>query len=285
MMNMFQNNNVDISQIASVSMMLQQQAQNNGQNQNNYDDSSTYYQHEACRLYIANVVLTNQVKELLQEKQKLTQNIQMLQSQMQHGNQIEEKRKRQRRSAQQIERHYKCPQEPCQKSYGSEGSLAQHIKLKHPEFYNKISNNLSSILAKTGVNGSQFELNDEESSYQGNGTSSQQVVKNQGEGQSSVDQDNNNNYQQIEKQNNKMVKTENQSQSVTGNENDQKQNSENVNEQPQQQQQKQKQQQQNDQNNQETNKNENNSDKQEKEQQEKQQMQAKQEEQEEGKTE
>jgi hypothetical protein len=25
--------------------------------------------------------------------------------------------------------------EPCQKSYGSEGSLSQHLKLKHNEFY------------------------------------------------------------------------------------------------------------------------------------------------------
>lgn len=25
--------------------------------------------------------------------------------------------------------------EPCQKAYGSEGSLSQHLKLKHHEFY------------------------------------------------------------------------------------------------------------------------------------------------------
>jgi hypothetical protein len=55
----------------------------------------------------------------------------------------EEKKKRYRRSANEIERHYRCPVEPCQKSYGSEGSLAQHIKLKHPDFYNMISNNIS----------------------------------------------------------------------------------------------------------------------------------------------
>lgn len=47
-------------------MMVQQgnQAQING----SYEESVNYYQQEACRLYIANVVLTNQVKELLNEK-------------------------------------------------------------------------------------------------------------------------------------------------------------------------------------------------------------------------
>ena len=57
----------------------------------------------------------------------------------------EEKRKRHRRTATEIARHYRCPIEDCPKSYGyvsmkcnqyrSEGSLNQHIKLKHPEFY------------------------------------------------------------------------------------------------------------------------------------------------------
>jgi hypothetical protein len=47
----------------------------------------------------------------------------------------EEKRKRHRRTAPEISRHYKCPTEDCPKSYGSEGSLNQHIKLKHPELY------------------------------------------------------------------------------------------------------------------------------------------------------
>jgi len=60
----------------------------------------------------------------------------------------EEKRKRHRRTATEIARHYRCPIEDCPKSYGyityyiyansnysSEGSLNQHIKLKHPEYY------------------------------------------------------------------------------------------------------------------------------------------------------
>ena len=51
----------------------------------------------------------------------------------------EEKRKRHRRTATEIARHYRCPVEDCPKSYGSEGSLNQHIKLKHPEFYAQMS--------------------------------------------------------------------------------------------------------------------------------------------------
>ena len=44
-----------------------------------------------------------------------------------------ENRKRQRRTADKIQRHYKCQVANCNKSYGSEGSLNQHIRLKHPE--------------------------------------------------------------------------------------------------------------------------------------------------------
>jgi len=47
----------------------------------------------------------------------------------------DEKKKRHRRTANEISRHYKCPVDDCPKSYGSEGSLNQHIKLKHKEYY------------------------------------------------------------------------------------------------------------------------------------------------------
>ena len=47
----------------------------------------------------------------------------------------DERRKRHRRTANEIHRHYPCPVEECPKSYGSEGSLNQHLKLKHPEYY------------------------------------------------------------------------------------------------------------------------------------------------------
>ena len=61
------------------------------------------------------------------------QNMMTAQQQAMHD---DERRKRHRRTATEIARHYKCPlRDECHKSYGSEGSLNQHIKLKHPEFY------------------------------------------------------------------------------------------------------------------------------------------------------
>ena len=49
------------------------------------------------------------------------------------SSQNDDRKKRVRRTASEIHRHYRCQVENCQKSYGSEGSLNQHIKLKHPE--------------------------------------------------------------------------------------------------------------------------------------------------------
>lgn len=45
----------------------------------------------------------------------------------------EEKKKRMRRCANQIERKYVCPVLNCERSYGTEGSMAQHMRLKHPK--------------------------------------------------------------------------------------------------------------------------------------------------------
>lgn len=50
------------------------------------------------------------------------------------------KPKRHRRTKSEIQRKYKCSTKGCTKSYGSEGSLNQHIKLKHPESWNNIIN-------------------------------------------------------------------------------------------------------------------------------------------------
>ena len=47
------------------------------------------------------------------------------------------KMKRARRTAEEIEKKYKCDVPYCERLYGSEGSLQQHIKLKHPHLYHK----------------------------------------------------------------------------------------------------------------------------------------------------
>lgn len=44
-----------------------------------------------------------------------------------------EHEKRVRRCARDIQRKFRCTESECGKSYGSEGSLLQHIRLKHPK--------------------------------------------------------------------------------------------------------------------------------------------------------
>ncbi len=48
-----------------------------------------------------------------------------------------QRKKRKRRLKSEVERNYKCPIPECQKSYGSENSLNQHIKLKHQDYWDK----------------------------------------------------------------------------------------------------------------------------------------------------
>eukprot|EP01016_Furgasonia_blochmanni_P056935 TRINITY_DN97_c0_g2_i9.p1 TRINITY_DN97_c0_g2~~TRINITY_DN97_c0_g2_i9.p1 ORF type:complete len:192 (-),score=20.58 TRINITY_DN97_c0_g2_i9:227-802(-) len=118
------------------------------------DHNLNYYQ-EYCRLFIANVVLTTQMKELVNEKNDLLTKLAQLEvktSQLSGSNsafdQADDKKKRFRRTASEIDRHYRCPVEPCQKSYGSEGSLNQHLKLKHPEYQANTSGHSSQSALK-----------------------------------------------------------------------------------------------------------------------------------------
>jgi len=105
------------------------------------DEHNLNYYQEYCRLFIANVVLTTQMKDLVAEKNELLNKLAKLEKRSKELNDTktlddaaEEKKKRFRRVASEIDRHYRCPVESCQKSYGSEGSLNQHVKLKHPSF-------------------------------------------------------------------------------------------------------------------------------------------------------
>jgi len=52
-----------------------------------------------------------------------------------HANQMSGRKRRYRRRANQISRSYVCQLPTCRKAYGSEGSLNQHMKIKHPEYY------------------------------------------------------------------------------------------------------------------------------------------------------
>jgi len=74
---------------------------------------------------------------------------------------------RKRRKAAQIERLYKCQEKYCHRSYGTEGALKMHIKLKHPsvtynETYQQQARRAAAII------GSQ-KLEEDEESYEESG--------------------------------------------------------------------------------------------------------------------
>mmetsp|Transcript_2450 Transcript_2450/g.2883 ORF Transcript_2450/g.2883 Transcript_2450/m.2883 type:complete len:121 (+) Transcript_2450:86-448(+) len=53
------------------------------------------------------------------------------------------RKRRHRRPAHEIRRHYRCPASECKKAYGSEGSLSQHLKLKHRPYFEQYSKEAS----------------------------------------------------------------------------------------------------------------------------------------------
>lgn len=69
-----------------------------------------------------------------------------------------ERKKRYRRTANEIEKSFTCDMPRCSRSYGSEGSLLQHIKLKHPEKYEELS--------KSGKGRLQSESNNPDSIFE-----------------------------------------------------------------------------------------------------------------------
>jgi len=103
-------------------------------------EAKNYYQ-EAYNLYLTNNIITSKINDLLLEKSQILMRLALLdkaqnpiQYKLSQIHPSQNKKKRHRRSANQIDRHYKCPVITCAKTYGSEGSLYQHIKLKHPSF-------------------------------------------------------------------------------------------------------------------------------------------------------
>jgi hypothetical protein len=74
---------------------------------------------------------------------------------------------RKRRKAAQIERLYKCQEKYCHRSYGTEGALKMHIKLKHPSVtYNE--NYQQQARRAAAIIGSQ-KLEEDEESYEETG--------------------------------------------------------------------------------------------------------------------
>ncbi len=79
---------------------------------------------EYCKLLVYNRVLNDKLEEINEEKEKLNEKFEMLQGRYADGRQ-----KRIRRNKDQIKRIFECG--GCEKSYGSEASLKNHMKFKH----------------------------------------------------------------------------------------------------------------------------------------------------------
>ena len=71
------------------------------------------------------------LKSAMEERKKVIEMIQKVRSKEANTEPVK-KEKRVRRSAEHIIRKCVCPVDGCGKSYGTEGCLAQHIKIKHP---------------------------------------------------------------------------------------------------------------------------------------------------------
>ena len=103
----------------------------NDQGEPENQDQNYHFYKEYCRLYYANIILTNRLQQLLNEKQELGYKLNRLDNNKRKHEDVlgmpfeidNEKKKRHRRTATEIARHYKCPIDECPKQYGSEGSL------------------------------------------------------------------------------------------------------------------------------------------------------------------
>ena len=82
---------------------------------------------EFCKLTVYNKLLNDRYQELVVKKEKFKQKLDMLQDTFPNG-----KPRRFRRNADQIKRIFRC--ENCDKSYGSEASLKNHLKFKHQPY-------------------------------------------------------------------------------------------------------------------------------------------------------
>lgn len=92
-----------------------------------------HFYKEYCRLYIAQKIMEKELEKIKREcdvdyTEKLNQHSQAQREYSSSLDMISRKEKRRRRTALEIERKYLCKYDGCPKSYGSEGSLNQHMK-------------------------------------------------------------------------------------------------------------------------------------------------------------
>lgn len=100
-------------------------------------------------LFLVNIVLTTKVKKLQEEIEILRTKLKDFENgsglkYMGLNNVMKQKRKRKKKD--QVMRKFHCKIGKCDKSYGTENSLNQHMKLKHIEFWNKIKEKEKSLI-------------------------------------------------------------------------------------------------------------------------------------------
>jgi regulator of replication initiation timing len=99
---------------------------------------------EAADLFIGYLYLKYQEKELQEENKELQLQLSKIKngsySSYSDDDKMKSQAKRLRKKKHEIERNFRCTVNGCNKSYGSENSLNQHIKLKHKEFWVNLRN-------------------------------------------------------------------------------------------------------------------------------------------------
>lgn len=86
-------------------------------------------------------MLLEKIKEILGTKEDLVDKIKKIRDNNDFMNSnIDdkdnlEKKKRHRRTAEDVSRQFKCPVTKCEKCYGSPGAVNQHIKQKHAMYW------------------------------------------------------------------------------------------------------------------------------------------------------
>jgi uncharacterized Zn-finger protein len=93
----------------------------------------SFYEQEIAKLVAANTVIMAQLSSAFEEKKIIMNLISNAEKLEENNTKGVNKDKRVRRCATEIERKYICPHKGCEKSYGAEGSLLQHFRLKHPK--------------------------------------------------------------------------------------------------------------------------------------------------------
>lgn len=111
-------------------------------------------------LFMINIVLNTKIKRLQEELEDLKDTLKRFKTQktiktVSSNSKYKSdgpKPKRKRKKKSEVERNYACNIDNCDKSYGSENSLNQHMKIKHPEFWMRIKEQEQTLTAMSSYN-------------------------------------------------------------------------------------------------------------------------------------